>query len=443
MLLIPFLGICLGMTLWSQWLPIPGVTVPEMSFRERLSGAVQLTLGSWIVYDTVDTLMSQRPHSGDTAVVSAVVNAVVSAVVNAVVSVVDGHGYANTTDFLVISPVTDVMVPLTRADTMPSWFPTGVKVPIPGLAWCSVGVTTSLPEEVVDIHPLKSGPGQGLFVPLLCVVVWCFVQGPMALIAYTRRFVSFVVRTLAERILGDLEGQPQIARVQLVAEEDSTLYDKLDFLIAGLMDLQDETLAWVLAVDSRPDSVSHVSVLSHAGGIWVHRIRSEGEQARDRKSARDTTTNGTGSGCQLPGNPPGMDAFKQDDASASAEVLNAKGADIEGDGSPQKRKRKNRPSQAKRRRFKRRLLEASEKELEQALFRSRYTSRGVPLSALAPVFVPTHLAEQERQSGPLSSAPVSMQIGIDPPDDCGTGAHDNGVPPQRSFRRRRHRKRKA
>ncbi|KAJ5135613.1 uncharacterized protein N7515_004891 [Penicillium bovifimosum] len=261
MLLIPWLGVVLGMTLWSQWLPIPGVTAPAMSFRQRLSGVCQLVAGSWIVCGTVDILKSPSCYSNDTD------NGGTHSGDTAVVSLADGHGYANTTDFLLISPVTDVIVPLTRADTMPSWFATGgFKVPIPGLAWSSAGVTSSLPEEVVDIHPLRSGPGQGLFVPLLCVVVWCFLQGPMALVAYTRRLVSFSVRTLTERILDDLEGQPQIARVRLVAEEDSTLYDKLDFLIAGLMDLQDETLAWVLAVDSHPDSVSHVSVLSHAGG---------------------------------------------------------------------------------------------------------------------------------------------------------------------------------
>ncbi|KAJ5124459.1 uncharacterized protein N7515_008284 [Penicillium bovifimosum] len=434
MLLIPFLGIFLGMTLWSQWRPIPGFTVPEMSFRQRLSGAVQLTLESCIVCGAVDTLMSQRSHFGNTHSGDP-----------AVVSPADNHGYANTTDYLEISP---------EADTMPSWFPTDSMVPIPGLVWYSVGVTTSVPEEVVDIHTLESGPGQGLFVPLLCLVVWCFLQGPMALIANTRRLVSFGVRALAEWTLDYLEGQPQIARVQFVAEEDPTLYHELDFLIAGAMDIQDEALAWVLAANSRLDFVSHVSVLPHSGGIWVHRIPVGGEQARDRKSTCNTTTTYDGTVlCQHPWNAPETDAPEHHDTSSPAEVLSVNGAEVEGDGSPQKRKRKNRPSQAKRRRFKQRLLEASEKELEQAHPKPTVpassaqgtplavSSSSTPLSALAPVFVPAFLAEQELQSGSPSPAPLSMQMGIDPPDDCGTGSHDNGAPPQRPFRRHRHRRR--
>jgi hypothetical protein len=446
-MLIPFLGVFLGMTLWSQWLPIPGFTTPEMSLTQRLSGTVQLTLGSWIVCDTVDTLASQRSHSVDTDVVS----------------FADDHGYANTTDYLVISLETGVIVRPGLVDTMPSWFPTGFKVPIPGLSWCSVGVTSSGFEEVVDIHTLRSGPGQGLFVSVLFAVIWCFIQGPMALIAYTRRLVSSGARTLAEWTLDYLEGQPQIAHVQFVAEEGSTLYGKLDLLIAGVMDIQEETLAWVLAADSRPDSVSHVSVLSHSGGIWVHRIpKSGGEQPRDRKSARNTTktVDSTDSSCvklvsQHPWNPPEIDASDHDDDSAEAEALNGNGAEIEGDASTPKRKRKNRPSQAKRRRLHERVLEASEKELEQALPKPTVpassaqgtplaaSSSSTPLSASAPVFLPARLAEQELQSGPLSPAPLSVEMDIDPPEDCGTGSHDDGAPPQRSSRRRRHRRRNA
>ncbi|KAJ5130817.1 uncharacterized protein N7515_006856 [Penicillium bovifimosum] len=316
MLLIPFLGIFLGMTLWSQWRPIPGFTVPEMSFRQRLSGAFQLTLDSWVVCGAGDTLMSQCSHSGNT-----------HAGDTAVVSPADDHGYANTTDYLEISPETV---------TMPSWFPTDSMVPIPGLVWCSVGVTTSVPEEVVDIHTLESGPGQGLFVPLLCLVVWCFLQGPMALIANTRRLVSFGVRALAEWTLDYLEGQPQIARVQFVAEGDPTLYHELDFLIAGAMDIQDETLAWVLAANSRLDFVSHVSVLPHSGGVWVHRISVGGEQALDRKSTCDTTKTYDGTLlCQHPWNAPEMDdAPEHEEASPSDGALSANGADIKGGGPP-------------------------------------------------------------------------------------------------------------
>ncbi|KAJ5130702.1 uncharacterized protein N7515_006741 [Penicillium bovifimosum] len=348
--------------------------------------------------------MSQRSHSGNT-----------HAGDTAVVSAADDHGYANTTDYLEISLETV---------TMPSWFPTDSMVPIPGLVWCSVGVTTSVPEEVVDIHTLESGPGQGLFVPLLCLVVWCFLQGPMALIANTRRLVSFGVRALAEWTLAYLEGQPQIARVQFVAEEDPTLYHELDFLIAGAMDIQDETLAWVLAANSRLDFVSHVSVLPHSGGIWVHRISVGGEQALDRKSTCDTTKTYDGTLlCQYPWNAPEMDdAPEHEEASPSGGALSANGAEIEGDGSPQVRKRRNRPSQAKRRRYKERLLEASAKELEQAVPRPTVpasSARGTPLAASssstplpasAPV-LPAPLAEQELHSGPLSPSPLPMDDG--------------------------------
>ncbi|KAJ5542792.1 hypothetical protein N7535_005215 [Penicillium sp. DV-2018c] len=384
MLFIPFIGFFLGMTLWSQWFPIPGLTVPEMSFKQRLAGTLRLTLESWIVCDAEDAHKSQRSHSGGTHFGGA-----------AIVSFADGHGYANTTDYLVISPETAVIVRPGLVDSMPPWFPTGFKVPLPDLSWYSVGVTSSVPEEVVDIHPLGSGPGQGLFVSVLLVVLWCAIQGPMV---------------LAEWTLDYLEGQPQITHVQIVAEKDSTLYDRLDLLIAGVMDIQEETFAWVLATDSYPDSVSHVSVLSHSGGIWVHRIprSSDREQARDRRSARDTTETGNSTGsacfklvCQHPWNLPKMDASEHDDdASPSGETRNAKGADIEGKETSLER-----------------VLKASEKELEQPLPRPTVpassaqgsplatSSNPTPLSALAPVFLPAHPAEQELHSGPLSPAP--------------------------------------
>ncbi|KAJ5542506.1 hypothetical protein N7535_004928 [Penicillium sp. DV-2018c] len=440
MLLIPFIGIFLGMTLWSQWFPIRGFTAPEMSFKQRLSGTLQLTLESWIFCDTVDTLKSQCSHSGDAAGVS----------------FADGQGYANTTDYLVISAETAVIVRPGLVDSMPSWFPTGFKVALPDLSWYSVGVTSSVPEEVVDIHPLGPGPGQGLFVSVLLVVLWCIIQGPpMALIAYPRRLVSSAARTLAEWILDYLEGQPQIALVQFVAEKDSTLYDKLDLLIAGVMDIQEEILAWVLAADSRPDSVSHVSVLPHSGGIWVHRIpkSSDGEQTRDRKSARNTTetVNGTDGAClrlvcQHPWNLPKMDASEHDDVSPSGETLNANGADIEGNGSPPQRRKRYRPSQEKRRRYRARVLRESEKEHEQALPEPTVPAssaqstppatslNSTPLSASAPVFLPARPAEQELHSGPLAPAPS---------EDSGTGPHDNVAPPQWSSRRHRRRQHKA
>ncbi|KAJ5571182.1 hypothetical protein N7535_004842 [Penicillium sp. DV-2018c] len=305
-----------------------------MSFKHRLAGTLRLTLESWIVCDAEDAAKSQRSYSGSIHSGDA-----------AVVSFAGGRGYANTTDYLVISPETAVIVRPGLVDSMPSWFPTGFKVPLPDLFWYSVGVTSSVPEEVVDIHPLGPGPGQDLFVSVLLVVLWC-----------------------------------------------------LDLLIAGVMDIQDETLAWVLAVDSRPDSVSHVSVLPHSGGIWVHRIpkSSDGEQARGRRSARNTTETGSGTDsaclklvCQHPWNPPKMDASEHDDASPSGEDRNANGADIEGDGSPPARRKRYRPSQAKRRRFRERALKASEKEHEQGVPQPTVHASSAQSSPLATSSSPT------------------------------------------------------
>ncbi|KAJ5542442.1 hypothetical protein N7461_008445 [Penicillium sp. DV-2018c] len=430
------------MTLWSQWFPIPGLTVPQMSFKHRLAGTLRLTLESWIVCDAEDAAKSQRSysggiHSGDAAVVS----------------FAGGHGYANTTDYLVISPETAVIVRPGLVDSMPSWFPTGFKVPLPDLSWYSVGVTSSVPEEVVDIHPLGPGPGQDLFVSVLLVVLWCVIQGPMALIAYSRRLVSSGVRALAEWTLDYLDGQPQIALVQFVAEKDSTLYDKLDLLIAGVMDIQDETLAWVLAVDSRPDSVSHVSVLPHSGGIWVHRIpkSSDGEQARGRKSASNTTETASGTDsvclklvCQHPWNPPKMDASEHDDASPSGEDRNANGADIEGDGSPRQEERDT---------ARRRQRDAASGRGHSGRAR-RNMNRGFPSLLFMPLPLRVHLSRRLRARRlnwlwlrfPFllvrRSRSCTVVLFLPLPQgtqDCGTGPHDDVSPPQRSSRRHRRR----
>ncbi|KAJ5130693.1 uncharacterized protein N7515_006732 [Penicillium bovifimosum] len=114
----------------------------------------------------------------------------------------------------------------------------------------------------------------------------------------------------------------------------------------------------------------------------------------------------------------------------------------EGGGSPKMRKRKNRPSQAKRRRFRARL-EASKMELEQALPKPTVpaasaqgtplaaSSSSTPLSISAPVYLPAHLAEQELHSGRLSLAPLPIKKDIDPPEDCGTGSQENDAPRRR------------
>ncbi|KAJ5576907.1 hypothetical protein N7535_003833 [Penicillium sp. DV-2018c] len=139
-----------------------------------------------------------------------------------------------------------------------------------------------------------------------------------------------------------------------------------------------------------------------------------------------------------------MDAPGNGDALPSAEALNANRVDIEGNTSPLQRKRRNRPSLAKRRRYKKRLLQARMEEPEQALPKPTVpassaqdsslttSSSSTPLSALAPALVPACPME-ELHSGPPSPVPS---------EDRGTDQHDNLAPPQRPSRRH-HRQRKA
>ncbi|KGO71934.1 hypothetical protein PITC_026540 [Penicillium italicum] len=448
-MLIPFLGIFVGMTLWSQWFPIPGFTAPEQSFMRRLSGTFQLTMESWAFCDLVNAAASQRGHASQRE----------HPVWESRYHV--GHGYANSTDFLVISLDTDVIVRPGLVDDMPPWFPTPFLVPIPVSSWSSDGVTSSDPEEFVDIHLLRSKPGQGFFATLLFIGIWCFVQIPWALIAYQRQLYSGL-DTLIEWILKVLEGQPQIARVQFVAEEDSFSFDEeMDLLIAGPTETEEDILAWVMAADNCPESVSHVSVLSQSGGIWVHRItKSLGdEQASDQESACNTTkpVNTTDDAranlvSRHPWNTIDLYASDHDDSPAPAEGLIGNGAEDERpDSTPAYFSRKNRPSQAKRRRDAKKAQQGK-KELQHSSVLASYASSAslamssgsTPLSALAPVFVPGRLAEQDDlQSGPPSPTPLFTNVGIDPPADCGTTSPNDNAPSQRSRRRRRRRQRPA
>ncbi|KAJ5185069.1 hypothetical protein N7491_007060 [Penicillium cf. griseofulvum] len=444
-MLIPFLGIFVGMTLWSQWFLIPGFTAPEQSFMRRLSGTFLLTMESWAFCDLVDAAASQRWHAPQSEHPAWESRSHV------------GHGYANSTDFLVLNLGTDAIVRPGLVDDMPPWFPTPFLVPIPVSLWASDGVTSSDPEEFADIHSLRPKPGLGFIATLLFVGVWCFVQVPWALIAYQRQLFSGLEATI-EWILKVFEGQTQIARVQFVAEEDSSSFDKkMDLLISGPTETDEEVLSWVMAADNRPESVSHVSVLSQSGGTWVHRI-TEGlgdEQAPEPESACNITEPASTTDdarknlvSQHPWNSTDLYASDHDDSPAPAESLTGNGAEDERpDSTPAYFSRKNRPSQAKRRRDAKRARQ-EKKELQHSNVLASYASsaslamppRSTPLSALALVFVPGRLAEQgDSQSGPLSPAPLSADAGIDPPTDCGTTSPDDNALPQRS--RRRHRRR--
>ncbi|CAI7655577.1 unnamed protein product [Penicillium palitans] len=437
-MLIPFLGIFVGMTLWSQWFPIPGFTAPEQSFVRRLSGTFQLTMESWAFCDLVNAAASQRERASQR-----------------------GHPVWESRSHVGHGLGTDVIVQPGLVDDMPPWFPTPFLVPIPVSSWTSDGVTSSDPEEFVHILKLGSKPGHGFYATLLFFGVWCLVQVPWALIAYQRQSYSGL-DTLIEWILKVLEGQPQIARVQFVAEDDSSSFDEeMDRLIAGPTETDEEILSWVMAADNCPESVSHVSVLSQSGGIWVHRIaKSLGdEQAPDPESVCNTTdpVNTTDDArmnlvSRHPWNSVDLYASDSDDSPAPAGSPIGNGAkDERPDSTPANSGRKNRPSQAKRRREGKRAQQGKKETKHSSVLASyassaslAMSSSSTPFSALAPVFVPGRLAEQDDlQSGPPSPTPLFTNVGIDPPADCGTTTPDDNALPQPSRRRRRRRQRHA
>ncbi|KAJ5834745.1 hypothetical protein N7447_000771 [Penicillium robsamsonii] len=444
-MLIPFLGIFVGMTLWSQWFPIPGFTAPEQSFMRRLSGTFQLTMESWAFCDLVNAAASGRGHASQREPPVWESRSHV------------GRGYANSTDFLILNLGTDVIVQPGLVDDMPPWFPTPFLVPIPVSLWVGDGVTSSDPEEFVVFHPTRPKPGHGFVATLLFVGIWCFVQVSWALIAYSWQLFSGL-DTLIEWILKVLEGQPQIARVQFVAEENSSSFDKkMDLLLAGPTETDEDILSWVMAADNCSESVSHVSVLSQSGGIWVHRITKNlgDEQSLDPKSACNTTEPASTTDdarailvFRHPWNSTDLHSSDHDGSPAPVKSPIGNGADDERpDSTPAYFRKKNRPSQVKRRRDAKRARQEN-KELEHSNVLASYASSAslampptsTPLSALAPVFVPGRLAEQgDSQSGPLSPAPLFADVGIDPPTDCGTTSPDDSALPQRSRRRRRRR----
>jgi hypothetical protein len=100
-------------------------------------------------------------------------------------------------------------------------------VPISVSSWSSDGVTSSDPEEFVDIHQLRPKPETktGAQLPLVSnQVPKDLEETPNAKEQQQRGEVVLCsgLGTLIEWILKVLEGQAQIARVQFVAEEDSS-----------------------------------------------------------------------------------------------------------------------------------------------------------------------------------------------------------------------------
>jgi hypothetical protein len=250
------------------------------------------------------------------------------------------------------------------------------------------------------------------------------------LFAYKRRLIDLAAP--AKWILKSFAGQPQIALSFAGEQEDtaSSFGEEVYLLFAGPMETDDDILAWVKGRDSRPESVSHVSVLSQFGGIWVHRIIEVLEEELPLEVPTDSdckiseTVNAAEDVCKKPVllltwiSPEVNDSDLVSPAPAVGEL----GESTETDGRPPsppvktRKGRKNRPSAKTRRRHAERAR--AEKELEKTLSESPIEApspatasllapeSSTPLSALAPAFIPSPLVG-EQQSGPLASTPVS------------------------------------
>jgi hypothetical protein len=281
-------------------------------------------------------------------------------------------------------------------------------------------------------------------------------------IAYLRRFI-FYLNICLEWTQKYLEGHLQIALVQFVADGGPHLSvnEEVDLLIAGPRVSDEEILAWVKDVDSRPDSVFHVSILSQSGGIWIHRIAEGSTDALPLGIATETDCNTIKASTPTEDvrlNPvlpltwlsPDVDGSNLDHSEAPADGEPEKSSEAE-DRPPtleKTKRRRNRPSQKQRHREGKRARLAREKELDKTLSESpveasslsaaflSVSAGSTPLSALAPVFVPEQLVG-EPQSGPLSSTPVPAQADTNLPKDGGSTSQDYDGSSRRYKRRPR------
>lgn len=452
-MLIPLVGVLLSVALWSQWLSFPDPTVPQQSFIRRLGSTLHLTLDAWVVIDTADAVASRYEHLLKEAYSHTGNRAVVN------ISGDPGYTWFFGADEELLG-LPRVWEPLPQSPTPP--------MSVPVKYWLKEGLADWITIDPADVPLSNSERVKAFIVSVVCTLFsvpwWAYYQVLRFLFAYTRRLI-IRLEAQAEWILKYLEGQPQIARVQFVAEGDSpsSFDEELDLLIAGPRVTEEDILFWAKEEDSRPESVSPVSVLSQSGGIWIHQFTESPKEKlplgiRTESDRKTTETANSTDGARLKPvlrltwiSPDMEDSDLDSPAPADGEPEKS----TETDGRPSTppvtiNKKKNRPSLAARRRKAKQAREG-EKELEKTLSEPPVAASSTssdsalapnsstPLSALAPVFTPGHLAGLP-QNGPLPSTPVPEQSGTNLPTDCGPPLQDFDGPSQRHKRHRRPRR---
>lgn len=261
-MLIPLVGVLLSVALWIQWLSFPDPTVPQQSFIQRLGATLHLSLDTWVVVDTADAVASRYEHLLKEAYSHTGNRAVVN------ITGDPGHTWFFGADEELLG-LPRVWEPLPQSPTPP--------MSVPVKYWLKEGPADWITIDPVDVPLSNSGRVKVFIVSVVCTLFsvpwWAYYQVLRFLFAYTRRLI-IRLEAQAEWILKYLEGQPQIARVQFLAEGDSpsSFDEELDLLIAGPRVTEEHVLSWAKEEDSRPESVSPVSVLSQSGGIWIHQF---------------------------------------------------------------------------------------------------------------------------------------------------------------------------
>ncbi|KAJ5748515.1 uncharacterized protein N7511_010211 [Penicillium nucicola] len=244
-MLFPFMGIFfVGLTLWSQWFPIPGVTDPQESFWRRSIGSIKLTLDVGAVCVLVD---SKFPGP------------------------VYGPGFPTRTEvFDTSSPVAGThLTPGPRqVYRIPPRGTCGTPCPQLGLE------NTSLVDWMTVVFIYFPFVIFDLVFPWLTLLFWLlfylsYDSGHVMLLLRPIEFIAYTLRYLregSELFVEFLIDQPQIARVQSVADGSLSVYELTDLLVAGPKEAN---------LDPNPvrtDSMGLlISVLSQAEDVWIHR----------------------------------------------------------------------------------------------------------------------------------------------------------------------------
>jgi hypothetical protein len=411
-MLIPIVGMLVSMAFWSVWFPNPDPFEPGQPIHRRLIGTLQFGLEAWAITDLVDAVASrygypvEETHSHTPK--------------QLVVNFSDGnwHGtwtYGDREDVLIFPRVWDP-IPLSPnsyvSDPVLYWFEEG-------------GLATFLTPEDAEIPSRHSRSERvSIIITIWLVCMWFHLPWSARLrvfqnsIAESRRFI-FYLDTWFEWAQKYLEDHPQIAPVHFVADGVSPLSfdDEVDLLFADPKIMDEEILAWVKNTDSRPESVSRVSVLSQSGGIWIHRSTKGLEDALSLGNPTETDCNTrklTASTEDVRLNPVLRLTWISPDVVGSSLDCSEDPAEHEPEKISEQdsrrptpevtQKRKPRPSQKARHREGKRARLAREKELEKTISESPVESSATssvplstppdstPLSALAPVFVPGQLS---------------------------------------------------